>query len=334
MGILSKSSKIAITGGAGYIGSFTVNFLKSLGFNEIVILDDYSTGQRDKTFSKVYEVNLLDKNNLNDIFQKERFEAVIHFAALALVPLSMADPFLYFHHNINTSLNLLEVMRVNSVRNIIFSSSCSVYGTPEKLPLLESDRLKPESVYAETKAMIEKIIIWYSKIFDIKYSILRYFNACGAAPDGSNGEIHDPETHLIPSAIKKVLEGKTIEIYGNDYPTPDKTCIRDYIHVDDLASAHHLALSHLIETGQSDIFNLGVGHGCSNLEVVSAVIKAAAKNGIDAKYIFKPRRAGDVSALYSSNAKAKEILSWSPKHINIEEIVEAAFNFHKKNFNV
>lgn len=331
---LNRDAKIAITGGAGYIGSFTVRYLLDQGFKNIVILDNFSTGHKKNAFSRFSEVDLLDNNKLNEIFDKEQFEGVIHFASLALVPESMADPYRYFNHNFNTSLNLLEAMKRSGTKKIVFSSSCSVYGTPKKLPINEDSPLLPESVYAQTKKMIEELIGWYSQIYAVSYVNLRYFNACGAAVDGSLGELHRPETHLIPCAIIKILKGETIEIYGNDYDTSDKTCIRDYIHVQDLASAHLLALKYLAAGGQSDVFNLGVGRGNSNLEVVQAILKVAEKNGIKGEYIFKPRRAGDPPALYADNSKAKKILDWSPKYINIEEIVEAAFNFHKKNFNV
>lgn len=329
-----KRAKIAITGGAGYIGSFTVKYLKNIGFENLVILDNFSTGHKEVCFTRLLEVDLQEYKKLNEIFISEQFDAVIHFASLIVVPHSMDDPYKYFSHNVNSSLNLLEVMKENGVRNIVFSSTCAVYGIPEKMPIVETADLSPESVYAESKLMIEKIIEWYSKIFAINYAHLRYFNACGASSDASNGEMHSPETHLIPCAIANLLARKPIEIYGNDYDTPDKTCIRDYIHVDDLAEAHYLALKYIMDRGKSEIFNLGVGHGSSNLEVINAIIQVAKNNGIEGTYVFRPRRSGDVPVLFADNSKAKKILDWSPKHDNIEEIVKEAFNFHKKNSNV
>ncbi len=327
---LSQKIKIAVTGGAGYIGSFTVNYLKKLGLKNLVILDNFSTGHREACFSRYYEVDLLDKRKLNEIFKKEGFDAVLHFAALIVVPHSMKNPYHYFHHNVNTSLSLLEIMKENKVRFIVFSSSCAVYDTPLKLPISEEESIKPESVYAETKAMIEKIIVWYKKIYKINYAILRYFNACGAAEDASNGEDHQPETHLIPSAIINLLNNRPIEIYGNDYQTKDRTCIRDYIHVNDLAAAHYLALKYIVEKGSSDIFNLGVGRGYSNIEVVRAILEEAKKYGITGKYLFKPRRWGDAPILYADNTKAKKLLHWKPQHTDIKEIVKGAFKWHKK----
>lgn len=330
---IAKKAKIAITGGAGYIGSFTVKYFQSIGFNNLVILDNFSTGHKEACFARCIDVNLLDRNKLNDIFDKERFEAVIHFASLTVVPHSMTAPYIYFYHNINTSLNLLEAMADYGVSSIVFSSSCSVYGTPHKLPIAEDEPVKPDSVYAETKLMIEKIIQWYSKIYGIKYALLRYFNACGAAADASYGERHAPETHLIPSAILNLLQGQPIEIYGNDYDTPDKTCIRDYIHIDDLAEAHYLALKHITNHKTSDIFNLGVGEGKSNLEIVQTVIQTAKAFGIDGHYLFRERRIGDVPVLYSDSSKAKQVLGWRPKRTDIKKIVEEAFKWHVKQTN-
>ncbi len=327
---LSKTTKIAITGGAGYIGSFTVKYLKDLGFENLVILDNFSTGHQNACFTRFIDVNLLDSNKLNEIFEEERFEAVIHFASLIVVPHSMTQPYIYFHHNLNSSLNLLEAMAEFEVPYLVFSSSCAVYGSPEKLPIMETESLKPESVYAQTKAMIENMITWYAQIYDMKYTSLRYFNACGAQSDGSLGEDHNPETHLIPSAIKNVIRGEPIHIYGNDYETPDKTCIRDYIHVYDLAEAHHLALKYIMEKQTSDYFNLGVGEGKSNLEVVNAVLEAAKARGIEGSIHYRERRAGDVPILYADNSKAKKILGWEPKHTNIKDIVEEAFKWHEK----
>lgn len=323
--------KIAITGGAGYIGSFTTKHLQELGYKNLVILDNFSTGHKESCFTRYHEVDLLDKEKLDAIFKEERFDAVIHFAALIVVPHSMEDPYRYFHHNVNTSLNLLQVMKDNNVKNIVFSSTCAVYGTPEKLPISETEPIKTESVYAETKSMIENMVMWYEKLFGIKYTILRYFNACGAAKDGSNGEDHNPETHLIPCGILKLLNNEPIEIYGRDYETPDKTCVRDYIHINDLASAHYLALKHMIESETSGIYNLGVGKGYSNIEVAEAIIDEAKNYNIEGRYEFKERRPGDTPSLFADNTKAKTQLGWQPDHQDIREIVKEAFQWHFKN---
>lgn len=323
----SKDLKIAITGGAGYIGSFTTKYLKSKGFDNLVILDNFSKGYKKMCFSRYWEVDLLDKKKLNEIFKKERFEAVFHFASLIVVPESMEDPYWYFYHNLQTALNLLQVMKENKVSYIVFSSSCAIYGTPEKLPIKEDGKIAPESVYAETKWMIEKMIGWYSKLFGMKYAFLRYFNAAGATDDGSFGELHRPETHLIPKAIARILQGKPIEIYGKDYDTRDGTTIRDYIHVLDLASVHYLALKYIMENEKSDTFNLGVGKEYSTLEVVKTILTEAKKYHLAGTFEFRRRRAGDVPILYADSRKARKVLGWEPKYQEIEKIVETAFRW-------
>lgn len=328
MNILSPETKIAITGGAGYIGSFTTKYFQEHGYKNIVILDNFSTGHKDKCYARYIEVDLLDKTRLSEIFAQEKFEAVIHFAALISVEESMVNPYRYFHHNIDSSLNLLDVMKDNFVKHIVFSSTCAVYGKPDQLPIAETTPLHPESVYAESKHMIESMIQWYHRLYGIQYAILRYFNACGAAADGSNGEMHRPETHIIPSVLHKALTGEKMMLYGNDYPTPDGTCVRDYIHVEDLASAHVLALQHSMEQQSSDIFNLGTGTGYSNLQIAQAVQTILKENGKNVDYSFGPRRAGDVPTLYADSTKAKTILGWEPHHTDIKTIVAEAYRWH------
>lgn len=331
---LTLQSKIGITGGAGYIGSFTTQYLKGLGFENLVILDNFSTGHRDCCYARSYEVDLQDKKKVNEIFEKEQFDAIIHFAALIVVPHSMERPYDYFQHNIATSLNVLDAMQKYKVKTIVFSSTCALYGTPETLPITEEMSIQPGNVYAETKAMIETMIRWYNIIYGMNYVVLRYFNACGATEDGSNGESHNPETHIIPSIIAKVVAKEPMTIFGNDYPTPDGTCVRDYIHVNDLASAHHLALKYSLDNSVSDIFNLGTGEGHSNLEIAKAVQKVAAEHQIESSFVFAPRRAGDVPALYANNEKARKILGWNPKYTNIEEIIRQAFRWYSLHQNI
>ncbi len=328
--MLTPDTKIAVTGGAGYIGSATVKYLQDKGYKNLVILDNFSAGHKETTFTRAIEVDLINKEKLLQIFQKEKFEAVIHFAALLVVFQSMEDPYRYFHHNFNTSINLLDSMQQTGVKNIVFSSTCAVYGNPNKLPISEEESVKPENVYAETKNMIEKVIQWYGKIFNLQYAILRYFNACGAASDGSYGEAHDPETHLIPSAIKKILNSKPVEVYGNDYETPDGTCIRDYIHIADLANAHELALRYIMNENKSDTFNLGIGKGHSTLEVVKIILEEAKEHHLEGTYEIKPRRPGDGAILYADNSKAKKLLNWNPTHTQINEIIAEAFRWHMK----
>ncbi len=322
--------KILVTGGAGYIGSITVKKLQNEG-HDVVVFDNLSYGHKESVSSSLIEGDLIDKKFLFQSLENQKFDGVIHFASYALAGESMKDPYKYFYSNLVGGLNLLEYMKANDIKNLIFSSTCAIYGTPENLPVSENEPTKPESVYGESKLMLERIINWYDKIFGIKFINLRYFNAAGASLDGSLGENHEPETHIIPLAIKAAITKSPFNLYGNNYGTPDGTCIRDYIHVEDLANAHILALNYLIENKKSDSFNLGTGKGYSNYEVLNTIKKIS---GIDIKVEVKPRRKGDPEIIYADNSKAKAELGFEPKYSDLKTIIRTAWEWHKKQFEI
>jgi UDP-glucose 4-epimerase len=319
--------RILVTGGAGYIGQFMVKRLIEEG-HEPLVLDSLEVGHREAVPPgvKLYEGNLLDKEFVKNVFSEDSFDAVVHFAAYALAGESMEKPEKYFENNIQGGLNLLDQMK-GKTSNFIFSSTCSIYGTPDKIPVTEEESKKPESVYGQSKLMFEKVLYWYDKIFNIKHINLRYFNASGAAIDGSIGESHAIETHIIPNAIKAVLENKAFTLFGKDYPTPDGTCIRDYIHVLDLAEAHLLALKFLKEKSTSDSFNLGSGKGYSNLEVLEMVKKVSGK---PLEIEYKDRRFGDPPKIFADNSKARNVLGFSTKYSDLETIVSSAYQWHSR----
>jgi len=316
-----------VTGGAGYIGSVTAKLLQNKGY-EVVVFDNLKGGYKENVSSKLVVGDLLNKEDINSGFKDENFDAVIHFAALALAGESMEQPFRYFQNNILGGINLLEFMKQRNVKYIVFSSTCAIYGTPKILPVTENAEKSPESVYGESKLAFEKILYWYDKIYGIKHINLRYFNAAGAFSDNSLGENHNPETHIIPRAIKAALGEFEFELYGNDYETKDGTVIRDYIHVEDLANAHILAIEKLGKTNKSDSFNLGTGIGYSNLEVLNMIKKIS---GINFSIKIAPRRLGDPPIIYADNKKAKEELGFNPKYSDLETIVKTAWQWHKKN---
>ncbi len=318
--------RILVTGGAGYIGSITVKNLQGEG-HDVVVFDNLSYGHKESVSCPLIVGDLVDKQFLFKSFENQKFDGVIHFAAYALAGESMKDPNKYFFNNIVGGLNLLELMKRNQINNIVFSSTCAIYGTPNKLPVTEDESKKPESVYGQSKLMFEKILEWYDKLFRIKYINLRYFNAAGAVLDGSLGEWHNPETHIIPRAIGSALSNTPFFLYGDDYDTPDGTCIRDYIHVLDLASAHIAALNKLKESNKSDFFNLGAGKGYSNLEVIGMIKEVS---GVNFPVEKKPRRPGDPAIVYADNSKAKEKLGFDPKHSDLETIVKTAWQWHSK----
>lgn len=319
--------RILVTGGAGYIGSFMVKRLIENG-DEPIVLDSLEVGHIEAVPQEVkfYEGNLLDKEFVKKIFSENKFDAVIHFAAYALAGESMEKPEMYFENNIQGGVNLLDAVKGNTA-HFVFSSSCAIYGTPDKIPVTEEETKKPESVYGQTKLMFEKVLYWYGKISNIKYINLRYFNAAGAALDGSMGENHETETHIIPNAISAILQNKPFTLFGKDYPTPDGTCIRDYIHVLDLAEVHLQALSYLKDKNTSDSFNLGVGKGYSNLEVLEMVKKVS---GRQLQIEYKDRRFGDPPQIFADNTKAKNILGFNPINSDLKTIIESAWKWHSK----
>lgn len=318
--------KILVTGGAGYIGSHTVYLLQKQGW-EVVVFDNLVYGHKEAVNCPLVVGDLLNKSDIVGVFKNNKFDGVIHFAAYALAGESMEKPAKYFENNILGGLNLLEVMKDFGVKYIVFSSTCAIYGYPKKLPVGEEEEKKPVSVYGESKLMFEKILNWYDRIFGIKNVCLRYFNAAGALLDGSIGEDHSPETHIIPVAMEVVLgKREKFVIFGDDYNTPDGTCIRDYIHVLDLAEAHIKSLEYLKEKNQSDYFNVGTGQGYSNKEIISMIKEVT---GVDFKVETGPRRPGDPDAIWADNSKIKRVLGWRPKYSELKTIIESAWNWHK-----
>lgn len=319
--------KVLVTGGTGYIGSITVKRLLEKGY-EVVVFDNLEYGHKEAVSCKLIIGDLINKDFLFESLKEEKFDAVIHFAAYALAGDSMVNPYKYFNGNIQGGLNLLEYIKENKIPSIIFSSTCAIYGTPQKLPVTENESKKPESVYGESKLIFERILEWYRRLYGINYINLRYFNACGAATDLSLGEMHMPETHIIPVAIQCAMQSLPFSLFGDDYPTPDGTCIRDYIHVEDLATAHIQALEKLVKDGKSDNYNLGTGKGYSNKEVLDMVKKVS---GIEFPMEVKPKRAGDPPEIYADNSKAKKELAFNPVHSDLETIITTAWGWHRKN---
>lgn len=318
---------ILVLGGAGYIGSHTVYRLIESG-KKVVIVDNLQTGFKklihpEATF---YHGDLRDKKFLNTVFDQENIEGIIHFAANSLVGVSMKEPLEYYNNNVYGMIILLEVMKKHGVKHIVFSSTAATYGEPKQIPIKEDDETKPTNPYGETKLAMEKLMKWCSMAYGMNFVALRYFNACGAHPNGKIGELHDPKTHLIPLILQVPLGIRdTIYVYGNDYDTPDGTCIRDYIHVLDLANAHVKALEYLKKENQSNIFNLGNGEGYSVLEIINAAKKVT---NLPINVTIDKRRPGDPARLIANNAKAKEILGWQPEYTDIEEIISSAWNFY------
>ncbi len=316
---------ILVTGGAGYIGSVTNWFLKSKGHTTIVF-DNLQNGHREAVGdSTLIHGDLRKKEDIDAVFEKHPIDAVIHFAALALAGESMEKPYEYYRNNIMGGLNLLEAMRTHECKTIIFSSTCAVYGFPKVLPVTEDAPIAPVSVYGASKRNFEEILAWYDTVYGIKHTNLRYFNACGALPDGTLGEAHPVESHIIPVAISHALKETPFTLFGTDYQTPDGTCIRDYIHVLDLADAHLKAVEYLKRTDTSASINLGVGKGYSNREILKAVESVSGK---PVAIVEKKRRWGDPDAIYADNSKAKSVLGWTPQYTDIRGIIETAWKFH------
>ena len=320
--------KLLVLGGAGYIGSHTATELLDNG-HEVVIADNLVTGYREAVPEKAtfYQGDLRDKDFLVDLLTKEKVDAVIHFAAFSLVGESVTNPLKYYENNLYGTKVLLDAMIETGVDKIVFSSTAATYGEPENIPILESDRTCPTNPYGETKLAMEKMISWAAKAHGLHFVSLRYFNACGAHKSGKIGEAHNPESHLIPLVLQ-VPNGKRefVSIYGNDYDTPDGTCIRDYIHVTDLAKAHILAVEYLMNGGESDIFNLGNGVGYSVKEVIETARKVTG-HPIPAKE--EARRAGDPARLVASGEKARKILGWEPEIKDLADIISSAWKWHK-----
>jgi len=320
--------KILVLGGAGYIGSHTVYELIDAG-EEVVIVDNLETGFKEAVHEKAvfYQGDLRDRAFIDNVLDKETdIDAVIHFAANSLVGESMVNPLKYYDNNLCGTKTLLESLLAHNIKKIVFSSTAATYGEPEQVPILETDKTCPTNTYGETKLSMEKMFHWVDKAHGLKYVSLRYFNACGAHESGMIGEAHNPETHLIP-LILQVPNGKreAISIFGTDYETKDGTCIRDYIHVTDLAQAHILAVKYLMKGGDSDIFNLGNGVGFTVREVIETAKKVT---GLPIKVVEEGRRAGDPAVLIASSEKAKNVLGRNPQHADLEKIIASAWKWH------
>lgn len=315
--------KVLVTGGAGYIGSVCVEELLNSG-HHVAVIDNLSEGHREAVDHRAwfFQDDLLNRERLFEILKEVRPEAVIHFAGKALVPESMRDPSIYYRINVSAGVHLLDAMLEAGCKKIIFSSSCATYGLPERIPIDERSLQNPVSPYGHSKFVFEQILKWYERIHGITFVALRYFNAAGASQNF--GEHHRVETHLIPNVLKVALgQAEHIEIYGNDYPTPDRTCIRDYVHVSDLASAHILALNRTA----SAVYNLGSGDGYSVLQVVEAARKITTHS---IPVLYQPARAGDPPRLVANASKAKKELGWQPKHTRIADIISSAWKWHQK----
>lgn len=323
---------ILVCGGAGYIGSHVVHQLIEKG-EEVVVVDNLETGHIESVHkqAKFYKVDIRNEEELDKVFKENNITEVIHFAANSLVGESMTNPLKYYNNNVHGTEVLLKVMINNDVKKIVFSSTAATYGEAEKMPITETDKTEPTNTYGETKLAMEKMMKWCDTAYGLKYVALRYFNVAGAHVSGSIGEAHNPETHLIPLILQVPLgKREFISIFGEDYDTEDGTCIRDYIHVTDLANAHILAVEYLREGKDSDVFNLGNGSGFSVKEMIESARRVTGHE-IPAKIC--ERRAGDPARLIASSKKAKEILNWEPKFTNVEEIIASAWKWHKNNPN-
>ena len=321
---------ILVTGGAGYIGSVAVEDLKNKG-EKVVVLDNLVYGHREAVDQNVpiYQGDIGDKSLVKKIIKEYEIEAVMHFSAFAYVGESVEKPNIYYENNFIQTLRLLDVLVENDVKKLIFSSTCATYGEPKYVPIDEKHPQSPANPYGWSKFMVERALADYDRAYGLKFVSLRYFNACGATE--KSGEDHDPETHLIP-LILFAAQGKrdSISVFGDDYPTPDGTAVRDYIHISDLSQAHLLALDYLRRGGDSEFINLGNGNGYSVMEVIEAARKVTGKN-IEAK--IAPRRPGDPSHLVANAEKARNILGWNPQFPRIEEIIESAWTWHESNPN-
>jgi UDP-glucose 4-epimerase len=318
---------ILVLGGAGYIGSHTVYELVDKG-TDVVIIDNLEIGHKEAVHPKArfYKGDIRDRAFIDSVLDKEKIDAVIHFAANSLVGESMVNPLKYYDNNFCGTKVLLESMVAHDVKKIVFSSTAATYGEPERIPILEDDKTEPTNTYGETKLSMEKMFKWTDKAHGLKYVSLRYFNACGAHKSGNIGEAHSPETHLIPLILQVPLKQReAINIFGDDYDTKDGTCIRDYIHVTDLAQAHILAVEYLMKGNDSNIFNLGNGVGFTVNEVIESARKVTGK---EIKAVVSERRAGDPAKLIASSDKARTVLGWNPEHADLEEIIASAWKWH------
>ncbi len=320
-------AQILVTGGAGYIGSHTRHSLEQRG-HSVVVVDNLSRGYREAVPESILRVlDTRQKGKIVTLLKEERIEAVIHFAAYISVGESTRFPELYFGNNVGGSLALFEAMLEAGVKKLVFSSTAAAYGIPKRVPIAEDETIAPINPYGESKVMVETILEWLDRYREFRSIRLRYFNACGAEPAAGLGERHDPETHLIPLILKAVQTDRPVTLFGDDYPTPDGTCIRDYIHVSDLAEAHIYAVERLLNGGASDVFNVGTGLGHSVKEVLAAVEKVT---GRQVPFTMGPRREGDPPSLVADSTKLQETLGWKPTRASLEQIVSDAWQFARQ----
>jgi UDP-glucose 4-epimerase len=326
-----QKSTILVTGGAGYIGSHAVLALKQAGY-EVVIFDNLEYGHKELVDSvlgvELFVGDTRDRASLDKVFATHKIDAVMHFAAYIAVGESVEKPAMYYENNVVGTLNLLEAMRAANIHKLVFSSTCAVYGVPETTPIVEDCPFAPISPYATSKLMVENILSDFDTAYGFKSVRFRYFNASGADPSGRLGEDHTPETHLVPLVLFAAMgKREHISVYGTDYPTPDGTCIRDYIHVQDLAAAHVLGLGYLLAGGDSQVFNLGNGNGYSVKEVIETAKQVTGK---EIKVVYGDRRAGDPSILVGSSDRVRKVLGWNPEFPKLEDIIAHAWQWHQK----
>ncbi|WP_303868121.1 UDP-glucose 4-epimerase GalE [Acetobacterium wieringae] len=320
--------KVLVCGGAGYIGSHVVRVLVERGY-QVVVLDNFSTGHPRAVPKEavIEEGDIRDRVFIKQVFQAHPIDCVMHFCANSLVGESMVEPLKYYHNNVYGTLCLLETMVEHAVKRFVFSSTSAVYGEPEQSPITENSSKKPTNTYGETKLAVEKMLPWLDQAYGLKSMTFRYFNAAGAHPSGEIGEDHNPETHLLPLILKTALgQRDKISIFGEDYPTPDGSCIRDYIHVMDIAAAHILGMEKLLVGGGSDVYNLGDGKGFSVKEVIA---RTRAITGKDFVVEIADRRAGDPAELIASSQKAQQELGWKPVHSDLDTIIKTAWKWHQ-----
>ena len=317
---------VLVTGGAGYIGSHAAKALHRAGYRAVVY-DNFVAGHRGAVqYGDVVEGDITDVAAVRAALRRHEAFAVMHFAAFLDVGESVRDPIRYYRTNVIGAVGVLEAMAAESVKHFVFSSTCATYGEPIETPITESQPQKPINSYGETKLAVEKALPHFERAYGISWVALRYFNASGADPDGEIGEDHSPEIHVIPRAIEAATGGPGLTVFGDDYPTPDGTCLRDYIHVSDLATAHVLALEAIVETGRSGAYNLGTGHPHSVREVIDAVQRVT---GLEVPWTLGPRRPGDPAVLYASAAKAQHELHWTPRYADLDTIVRTAWDWHR-----
>ncbi len=318
---------ILVCGGAGYIGAHMAKWLAQAG-HQVSVLDNLSTGHREAVrWGEFIEADVLDADALGHAFKGRRFDAVMHFCAFSLVGESVKDPHAYYRNNVGGSLNLIGAMRAAGVEKLVFSSTAAVYGMPEKSPIDESQPIQPINPYGASKMMVERMLTDAAAAYGLRSVSLRYFNAAGADPSGEIGESHHPETHLIPNVLKAALDGSVVNIFGDDYQTPDGTCIRDYVHINDLAQAHMQAMDHMDKHPGAHRFNLGSDSGYSVMQVVEAARRITGKE-ITCK--IGPRRAGDPPSLVATSTAARGELGWKPAYAGMDAIIETAWGWHRK----